>query len=727
MPDIKTTFLRHTPKNMPTLSEMYSLPLIYGTSPGSVKWSPDNETLAFLWNEKGMFVRDIYISKAGESPKKITNAENIKPLPVEDDERPKDEVEYSEKMYSGISQFEWSPDGKWLAYLCRGDIFRITPDGKEHIRLTQTSSGRSGMKISPDGKFISFTIGANVWSLDIQTGAVMQLTFFGKEEVKVWNYLWSYDGKWIAIHVEDQSMYEKVKMPDYSPEKEVKIKELRRNNVGKPLSKVRVGIIPSSGGKMVRIPLTAEGEEEKKDKKPDEIDTGNNIRMGYSVWTWDSSRLIVSYRGKSYRDFHLVAVEPGKESSPVEIYTEKREPWFCISQIAVSPDSKHVYFLSHCNEWRHLYRVPVTGGKVLPVTTGNFDVPDFQIPKNGKALIYTAHAPDPRDINIFSIPFEGGTAKKISPEFPANSVVVSDNGESFAFMSSRVMVPPEIFVSIKGSPHNKITNTPLPAFEKIKKPKMERIQFTNKSDGATIYAKMFLPYNFDPKKKYPAVLTCVYAGGGKEGFGRYQLLDTYMANEMGYVLVGIDLRASAGYGGKFQTGYYKSMGIIDAEECVSCAEYLKTLPYIDGSRLGIWGGSYGGFLVLMVMCKYPIVFNTGISWKPVTDWRNYWDSYTGERLTRPQDDMDAYKATSPVFHAEGLQGNLLLVHAMLDDNVLFQDSVWMMQKLIEAGKYFDLMVYPKDDHLFTLRYESLPDCMERFAAYFEEHMGLGPV
>ena len=289
------------------------------------------------------------------------------------------------------------------------------------------------------------------------------------------------------------------------------------------------------------------------------------------------------------------------------------------------------------------------------------------------------------------------------------------------------MVPQEIYRRSNGSEPVRVTSSPLPELEKIKKPKLERFTFENKSDGATIHAKMILPHNFDPSKKYPVILTCVYAGMGKEGFGRYQLLDTYMANEMGYILVGIDLRASIGYGGDFQTGYFKSMGIIDSEECVSCTEYLKKLPYVDGERLGIWGGSYGGFLTLMVMCKYPGVFHTGISWKPVTDWRNYWDSYTGERLTRPVDDPEVFKATSPAFHAEDFEGNLLLVHGMQDDNVLFQDAVWMVQKLIEAGKYFDLMIYPKDDHMLSLRHESLPDIMERFAAYFEDKMGLGPV
>ncbi|MBD3176482.1 MAG: prolyl oligopeptidase family serine peptidase [Armatimonadia bacterium] len=293
------------------------------------------------------------------------------------------------------------------------------------------------------------------------------------------------------------------------------------------------------------------------------------------------------------------------------------------------------------------------------------------------------------------------------------------------------MEPPKLLALSPAGERTEILRTETDRFADVPKPRVDRFKmpfsFSKRPEDESLLGKLILPPDFDPDRQYPVVLSCVYAGQGKSGFGRYQLLDSFMAAEMGYIAVGLDLRASMGYGHQFLTGYYKSLGIIDAEECVRCAEYLSGLPYVDGERIGIWGGSYGGFLVLMAMCNHPGVFHTGVSWKPVTDWRNYWDSYTAPRLTRPDDDREVFKATSPVFHAEGLEGNLLLVHGMQDDNVLFQDAAWMIQELVEAGKYFDLMIYPKDDHGLTKREESLPDLMERIAAYLEEHMGLGPI
>ena len=732
MSKIKGSFSMHTPKNGLTLAQMYSFPFIYGTTPGSPKWSRDSRTLAFLWNDEGRLRRDIYVSRPGEPLFRLTDSSSIAALPVEDDERPEEDVKYAEIMYPGVTEFDWAPDGSWIAFICRGDLFRIPASGGEPLRLTQMSQGISGLDVSLDGRLIGFKMGANVWAYDVETGAIRQVTFFQKEEVAVRYYRWSPDGKWLGVFVEDHGMYEKVKMPDYSPEKEVKIKELRRNNVGKPLSKVRVGIVPSAGGKMMRAALpdpaaadAAEGGD--KASKPDEIDTGNTIRVHQGAWTWDSSKLIVGYVSKDFKDYHLYAISPENPDKPVELYTEVQEPWFCYCFLHSSPDSKYVYFTSYKTGWKHLYRVPIEGGKAVQLTKGEFDVSGYEVPRKGDRLFYTAFAPHPSEQHVFSMPLDGGKATDVSPDFTSNQVFPPDDGRALAFISSSIMVPPEIYRQTNGSELVRITNSPRPEFQKLAKMKLERFTFTNESDGETVHAKLLLPAHFDPSKKYPVVLTCVYAGGAKEGFGRYQILDTYMANEMGYILVGIDFRASMGHGSEFFYGYHKKMGIIDSDEAASCAKYLRTLPYVDTERIGLWGGSYGGFLTLMIMCKHPGVFHTGISWKPVTDWRNYDDGYTGERLTRPEDAPEVYKATSPVFQADSFEGNMLLVHGMQDDNVLFQDAVWMVQKLIEAGKYFDLMVYPKDDHMLALRHESLPDLMERFAAYFEEQMGLGPV
>jgi dipeptidyl-peptidase-4 len=711
------TFLRRPPKG-DFLRNLYTRPLIYGTAPTVLKWSKNGTRLAFLWNDHGEPLLDLYVA-GSERLSRVTDAAEIGPLPVEDDERPEEDVAYAEGMACGIAEFDWLGDD--LAFLLRGNLFVVSAQGEGLRRVTTGNQVWNGLQAAPDGRRLGFMCSGNVWTYDLPTGALTQVTFFGKEHVSVSSFRWSPDSRFVAVEVEDNSMFEVVRMPDYTPEAGVKVAELRRNNVGKPLSKVRVGIVPSTGGKMARLRF---GEP----SKPEEgkLDTGDDIRPAGFAWTCDGAKLVVAYTDESYVDYKIVAVEPGGEEKPETLFDMKMEPWAECGEPASTPDSKHICFTSFHDGSRRVYRLPIAGGEPVALSPAGVDVVRAEVPKQGDRVFYTACAPHPTEQQVYAVPIGGGDPVRISDSKTHSDFAVSDDGASVALVADGVMLPPEVFL-VKDGKLSPVTRSPLPAFSALRKPRVERMAFVNPSDGRSIHAKLLLPHDFDPNKRYPAVLSCVYAGQGKESFGRYQLLDTYMANEMGYVLVGIDLRASIGYGKDFFFGYRKKLGLIDAEECVSCARHLRTLPYIDPERIGIWGGSYGGFLTLMAMCEHPGEFHTGVAWKPVTDWKNYWDSYTAPRLGRPKDDSEIYKATSPVFHAAGLQGNLLIIHGMQDDNVLFQDAVWMIQKLVEAEKYFDLMIYPRDDHGLTLRHESLPDCMERIAAYFEEHMGVGPV
>jgi dipeptidyl-peptidase-4 len=709
------SFLKLIPNGL-TLREIYTRPVAYGISPESLKWSNDGKMLAFLWSDQGGSLRDLYIT-TGSELRQITDARTIPPLPVEDDERPKADVAYAEEMARGVGEFDWV--GDQIVYTVRGNLFVIDPSLCVPHALTLGSLAVARVKVCLADDRIGFVFNNNVWSYRLNNGELRQLTYFGKEGVSVTDYHWSPDGKYLAISVEDTSVYEKIRMPDYTPEKEVKINELRRNNAGKPLSKTRVGIVSSEGGLMSRVNLPAPGKEP---TRADEIDTGDDHRIQSLAWTHDSACLLIGYEDSSYKDYRIVQVTPGKEADPKEVYFERSEPWFEYTPVLSTPDSKGVLFASYKDRWRRLYRLSLSDSELCPLTPEGIDISGFTVPKRGLCALVSAFNPAPTEQQVFETSLDGSGWKQISTGATNSSVFANDDGTRLAFLNSSVMSPPQLILDGKT-----LLNTAHEKFDQVTQPKVQRFSFTNASDNVTIHGKLILPHNFDPSKKYPAVLTCIYAGLGKEGFARYQPLDAFMANEMGYVIVAIDLRASMGYGRDFFFGYHKKLGIIDAEECVSCASYLRGLPFIDGDRIGLWGGSYGGFLTLMVMCNHPGVFHTGISWKPVTDWRNYWDEYIGPRLGRPQDDPEVYEATSPVFHAEGLEGNLLVVHGMLDDNVLFQDCAWMLQKLIEARKYFDLMIYPRDNHGLDLRHESLPDCMERFAAYFEEHMGLGPI
>ena len=217
-------------------------------------------------------------------------------------------------------------------------------------------------------------------------------------------------------------------------------------------------------------------------------------------------------------------------------------------------------------------------------------------------------------------------------------------------------------------------------------------------DGTTLWARVFYPPFMMPGRQFPVVFGELYANSAKDNWSR--ILNHWMA-QRGTIIVNLDLRGSSGYGEAFARGYYHQMGIVDASECVLAAEYFKKEPYVDGRRMGLWGHSYGGFLTHMVLFRHPGVFKAGVAISPVNDWANYNYLYTGQRLDTPQDASATYRLTSPIYYAAGLQDDLLMIHGMQDDNVLFQDTVQLTQKLIDLNKRFEVLFYPKESHGIT--------------------------
>jgi dipeptidyl aminopeptidase/acylaminoacyl peptidase len=206
------------------------------------------------------------------------------------------------------------------------------------------------------------------------------------------------------------------------------------------------------------------------------------------------------------------------------------------------------------------------------------------------------------------------------------------------------------------------------------------------------------------------------------GFSRashYGMLN-YLAQQ-GYTVLDFDYRGSAGYGRDYRTDIYRSMGQKDVDGAVAAARWLARTHGVDSTRIGIYGVSYGGFMTLMSLFRHPGVFAAGISAAGVTDWAHYSDQWTTRILNRPQDDPEAYRTSSPIYHAAGLRDPLLIEHGMLDDNVHFQDAVRLEQRLLELEKDFEVIYYPLEPHVITGE-PALYDFQRRLVAFFERHL-----
>ncbi|RYG16102.1 S9 family peptidase, partial [bacterium] len=247
-------------------------------------------------------------------------------------------------------------------------------------------------------------------------------------------------------------------------------------------------------------------------------------------------------------------------------------------------------------------------------------------------------------------------------------------------------------------------------------------------DGQMIPAKLYKPKRW--RKGGPAVIFVHGAGylqNVYEGWSHYfrEMMFNHLLMSKGYAVLDMDFRASAGYGKAWRTAIYRNMGGKDLDDNVDGARWLVKELGVNPKRIGLYGGSYGGFLTLMAMFKEPDVFAAGAALRPVTDWRSYHGGYTSPILNDPQDDPEAYRRSSPINFAEGLKGSLLICHGMVDVNVHFQDSVRLYERLIQLGKKdFTLAPYPVEDHAFV-RPESWTDEYSRILALFDRVIGPG--
>jgi dipeptidyl-peptidase-4 len=497
-------------------------------------------------------------------------------------------------------------------------------------------------------------------------------------------------------------------MPDYFDADGVSLTELRRHSVGTQPPKRNLAMARVGSDRTVRIVKS---------------ELGTSF-WPYSVfWTPNGSRALFSVASRAHTEFRILAADPkaGKASS---CYSENSMPWFAYVKCAPSCCSQFVYVLTYRSGWRQIWRARIDGAEETCVTSDKFDFLDFEVALKTPEIFATAFASDPLNSSVLRVSHSGKEDVLFSKPGMYRASP-NDDGESLAVVHSSVGAPPKLHRT-DGPKHALILDAGTRLANVQSAPNLEWVKF-ELPDGKTVRGKMFLPRQFSEARKYPVVFTSVYANQGKNAFSRYHPLDAYMADELGYVVIAVDLRGSVGYGADFFFGYRDKLGIIDAWELSECARQAREWSFIDSERIGLWGGSYGGFLVLMTMSQYPGLFHSGIAWKSVTEWRNYFEWYTSQRLGLPKSSKGTFDQTSPLTHIANLQGNLLIVAGMRDDNVLFHDTLLVIEKLIEHGKYFDLMIYPQDDHMLDRRHESLPDLMERIASFFEQKMGTGPI
>ncbi|MGZ8844988.1 MAG: prolyl oligopeptidase family serine peptidase [Pyrinomonadaceae bacterium] len=454
-----------------------------------------------------------------------------------------------------------------------------------------------------------------------------------------------------------------------------------------------------------------------------------DVQLSQLNWSEDGKNAVLMARAADNKDRWVMLLDPATGKTKV-LATVHDDAWvdgpgaFTLGWL---PDNDQVYFESERDGYAHLYSMSISGDEPKQLTSGQFEVSDVRLSKDKTKFYFTSSEGGPFQRHLFSMATTGGPRTQITGLPGLNQVDISPDESTLADVRSYSNKPPELYL-LQNQPMDEkesasikpVTTSPIPEF--FTKDWIDpRLVSFKARDGATVWGRMYMPANY--KGGGPAVLF-VHGAGYLQNVHRWwssyyrEYMFHHLLMESGFVVLDIDYRGSAGYGRDWRTGIYRHMGGKDLTDHVDAVNYLVKEHGVDRKRIGLYGGSYGGFITLMAMFTEPDVFAAGAALRPVTDWAHYNNGYTSNILNLPQGDTEAYKKSSPIYFANGLKGALLICHGMVDVNVNFQDTVRLVEKLIELRKEnWEVAPYPVEDHGFE-REESWADEYKRILKLF---------
>jgi dipeptidyl-peptidase-4 len=581
-------------------------------------------------------------------------------------------------------------------------------------KLAPLSTGKqSYATFSPDGQRVAFARDNNLFVTDLATMKETAITTNGVKNNLIngsadWVYeeefgfaqgfFWSPNSKQIAFYTFDESQVPEYDMQEWGGlyPKEYRFKYPK---AGEKNSIVSVSSYDVASGKTTKL------------------DVGPNPDQYIPRVTWTQVSNTVSIQRLNRLQNKLEILHGDVNTGKTQVVLTDTNPAY----VEINDDLKYLaggkqfIFTSEKDGYQHIYLHDMSGKQVRQLTKGNWEVSAINgfDPKTGN-LYYTSTEGSALQRHLYRINLSGKGKQRISEAGNGLDVVnMSPDTQYFLNTHSAAGVPP--VVSLREGSTGKLVKT-LEDNAKLKQTltqydlgKHEFFTFKN-SDGIELNAWMIKPSNFDPAKKYP-VLMHVYGGpsfgtsstqtvldnaGGGTAFTNY--LWHQMLAEKGYIVVSVENRGTSGRGSAFRKATYANLGKFETIDQGDGAKYLATLPYVDKSRIGIWGWSYGGYMTSLAMTKNADLFKMGIAVAPVTNWRYYDSVYTERYLKTPQENPGGYDDNSPVQFAQNLKGKFLLVHGTGDDNVHFQNSIAFVDALIKANKDYQTLYYPNRNH-----------------------------
>ena len=665
-----------------------------------------------IWRAEG--IEDINWFKSGDKYSALKD-ENIEVYDIKSGLKIKTLIEGKELKIDtaqiGIQNYTLSPDENMvLIETAIEPIYRRSSKAFfffYNLSTKKLSSIAAGKKISlatfsPDGKSIAYCFKNNLYVMEISSGKETQITTTGKaneiihgssdwvyeEEFEFWkSFHWSPDSKKIAFLSFDERQ-----VPTYNMQKWAglypKDYTFKYPKAGEKNSRVDVSIYNLETAKTLDIQEGAE----------------NDQYIARFQWTKNPNLLSVRRMNRLQNKIDLLHIDAATGNVQT-VLTETAKTFFEINDdLTYLENGKEFIYSTDLSGYQHIYLYGMDGKLIRPVTAGNWEISSFLGLDEKKGTLYYMSSEDGSiQKQLYSISITGKNKKRLSQGAGTHQISFNPSFTYYIDDYHTASQAPVYSLNhadgrlIKVLEDNKALKTKLESYQIVAKSFFE----ITTEKGIKLNAWMIKPADFDPSKKYPVLMHC-YGGPGHQlvtdAWGGPDFFWYQMLAAKGYIIFCVDNRGTGGKGSDFRKSTYAQLGKLECEDQIDAAKYMAKQTYVDASRIGIWGWSFGGYLTSLCLTKGADVFKAGIAVAPVTNWRFYDSIYTERYLKLPSENAQGYDENSPVTFADRMKGNYLLVHGTGDDNVHFQNAISMVNALVKANKKFDSFYYPDRNH-----------------------------
>ena len=622
---------------------------------------------------------------------------------------------------NGLQPLKWVPsawvDGKLLRFPTGNYFVLYNPLTKSIASKFLVPDNSENHEFNSDGRWMSFTVGNNLYLTNVQ-GEVITVTndtidgIVNGQSVHRNEFginkgtFWSPSGRFLAYYHMDESMVTQYPLVDISKRVGESV-NIRYPMAGMQSHVVTVRVYDTQTGTSVEL-NTGEPREQYLTNiawSPDE----RSILI--AVLNREQSHLRMNRYSVSTGDFELTLFEESNSK-----YVEPLDPPLFIN-------GNSFLWRSRRDGWNHIYLYSAEGKLVKQLTKGDWEVTSIDAidAKNG-IVYFTSTKVTPLERHLYSVRIKDGTITQLTSGSGIHRCVISPNNKYFVDFYSSITIPNRVaLLTTKGKQIKQIIDAPNP-YIGYHVPLPELITL-KASDGTTLYGRMIKPSNFDSTKKYPVV---IYVYGGPHSqlvtnswMGGARLWECYMANK-GYILFTLDNRGTSNRGAHFEQIIHRQLGTVELSDQLAGVNYLKSLPFIDSTRIGVHGWSFGGFMTITMMLRASEHFKVGVAGGPVTDWKFYEVMYGERYMDTPDENPEGYKKADLKNYVTNLKGKLLIIHDDMDKTVVPQHSLTLIHEFIKNGVQVDFFMYPQHDH--NVRGKDRVHLIDKIIRYFDDNL-----